>query len=39
MEQLFVKDVNLARIANPYNQEEFEVELKQTLSKFKRESR
>ena len=34
MEQLFVKDVNLARIANPYSQEEFEVELKQTLSKF-----
>lgn len=34
MEQLFIKEVNLARIANPYSDEGLKKEIKDILSKF-----
>lgn len=34
MDQLFIKDVNLSRIANPYSQDDINKELEIVLSKF-----
>lgn len=34
MDQLFIKDINLARIANPYSQDDINKELENVLSKF-----
>lgn len=34
MDHLFIKDINLARIANPYSQDDINKELKIVLSKF-----